>query len=146
MWIAREYRRQKLTMSTADVDNSCERREVIGVGNGLVAAQAQGHHGALKQGRLFWVFRQPVKPWASKHFVEGWFPSADGMQELLKGKISLAVDHTNVVAGTRPVGPQHGANLCQLEMTGQHFPEDPFRREKSHYTIKRVSIRLSGSR
>jgi hypothetical protein len=37
MWIAREYCRQKLTMPTADVDNSRERREVIGIGNGLVA-------------------------------------------------------------------------------------------------------------
>ena len=62
------------------------------------------------------------------------------MQELLEGKISLAVDHTDEVTGTRPIGAQHGANLRQLEMTGQYFPKDPFRREKSHYTIKRVSI------
>ena len=62
------------------------------------------------------------------------------MQELLEGKISLAIDHTDEVTGTRPVGAQHGTNLCQLEMTGQHFPKDPFRREKSHYTIKRISI------
>jgi hypothetical protein len=31
-------------------------------------------------------------------------------------------------------------------MPGRYFPKDPFRREKPHDTIKRVSIGLSGSR
>ena len=140
MGIAREDRRQKLTMPAANVDDPRERPEVIGIGNGLVAALAQGDHGTLKQRRLFWVLRQPVKPWAAEHLVEGWLSGADRMQELLEGKIRLAVDHADEVTGTRPIGAQHGANLGQLEMTGQYFPEDPFGREKSHDTIKRVGI------
>ena len=68
------------------------------------------------------------------------------MQELLEGKVRLAVDHTDEVTGTRPIGAQNSANLGQLEMTGQYLTKDPFRSEKPHYAIKRVSIRLSSSR
>ena len=70
-------------MPAANVDDTRERLEVISFGNGLVAALAQGDHGTLKQGSLLGVFRQPAKPWAPKHLVEGWFSCADRMQELL---------------------------------------------------------------
>jgi len=140
MGVASQDRREKLAMSAANVDDPRERLEVTSFGNGLVAALTQGDHGTLKQGSLLRVCRQPVKPWAPEHLVEGWLSGADRMHELLEGKIGLAVDHTNEVTGTRLIGAQHGANLRQLKMAGQHFPNDPFGREKSHDTIKRVSI------
>ena len=133
-------------MSTADVDDPRERPEVISFGNGLVAALAQGDHGTLKQGSLLWVFRQPVKPWAPEHLVEGWLSGADRMQELLEGKISLAVDHTDEVTGTRCDRSAARRPTSSTRNDGADFPKHPFRREKSHYTIKRVSIRLGSSR
>src|ERR1700722_7932954 len=146
MGIAAQDFREKLTMSAANVDDTRERPEVVSIGDGLVAALTQGDHGALKQGSLLWVFRQPVKPWTPEHLVEGWFTRAYRMQELLKGKVSLAVDHSDEVTRTRPIGAQDSANLRQLEMTRQYLAEDPFGREKPHHTIKRVSICLLGRR
>src|SRR5438552_8037128 len=108
-------------MSAANVDDPRERLEVISFGNGLIAALAQGDHGTLKQGSLLRMFRQPVKPWAPENLVEGRLSGANRMQELLEGKIGLAVDHPDEVAGTRPIGAEHRTNLRQLEMTGQHF-------------------------
>lgn len=61
MRVAGQDRQEKLTMAAANVDDPRERPEVIGFGNGFVAALAQRDHGTLKQGR---VLRQPVKPWA----------------------------------------------------------------------------------
>src|SRR5215212_2340784 len=140
MRVAGQDRREKLTMSAANVDDACERTEVIGFGNGLVAALAQSHHGTLKQGGLLWMFRQPVKPCAPEHLVKGWLHRTDRMKELLEGKIGLAVDHANEVTRAGPVGAQHGARLGQLEMSGDYLSEESFRREKSHYAIKRVGI------
>ena len=54
-------------MSAADVDDTLERSEVIRFGNGFVGALAQGDHGALKQGGVLWVFRQPVEPCESSY-------------------------------------------------------------------------------
>ena len=52
--VAGQDRREKLTMSAANVDDTGERPEVIGFGNGLVAALAQGDHGTLTaQGGLY---------------------------------------------------------------------------------------------
>ena len=73
-------------MPAANVDAPRERPEVIGFGDGLVAALAQGDHGTLKQGSLLRVFRQPVKPLAPEHLFEGWLSGADQCRSCSKAR------------------------------------------------------------
>ncbi len=109
-------------MSAANIDDPRERSEIIGFGDGLVGARSQGDHGAMEQGGLLRVLRQPVKPWAPEHLIEDRPSNTDGMKEPFEGEIGLAVDHADEVTGTRLIGAQHGANPSQLEMTRLNLP------------------------
>ena len=131
-------------MSAANVDDPRERPEVISFGDGLVAALAQRDHGALKQSSLLGVFRQPAKPWAPEHLVEGRLSSANRMQELFERKIGLAVYHPDKVTRTRLIRSEHGPDVGQPELTRRYFIEHALRRQKSHHAVKCVSIRLRG--
>jgi hypothetical protein len=106
---------------------------------------AQGDHGVLEQRSLFRVSRKPVEPLAAEHLVERWLSGADRMEELLEGKVGLAVDHAHKVTGACSIGAQHGADIRYPEATGQDLTEDAFGCEKPQHAIKRIGIRTRGN-
>jgi hypothetical protein len=110
----------------------CRRPEVIGFGNGLVAAFGSRLPSHTETRQPVPGVSDLVKPWAPEDLVEDWHSCADRIHKLLEGKISFAVDHTHEVTGTRAIGAQRCANLSQFEMPEQYFPEDLFSSEKSH--------------
>ncbi len=129
-------------MTAANVDNSGNLGEIIGLGDGLVTALAKGDHRALEQRRLVRMFGEPVKPGPSKHLVESGQAGAHGMAELGEGEIGLAVQHPDKIAwSARLVGAQRRADFREREATRRSLAKHALSGEQSHDPVQGVGVR-----
>src|SRR5579885_3299007 len=118
-------------MPAADIDDAAASGEIIGLGHFGIAALAESDHGALEEGGLLRVLRQPLETRRAEHMLEGGLSRAQGMEQMSPRRVGLAVQHPDEVAWARGrVGPERVAQPGLREAARLLLAKDAFAREE----------------